>query len=77
MRKVNDDHEPVVVTSQQDKPVIIISTDDYHGLEETAYLLRHPNGATRLIEAVEELRQGGGQCMDLIGDDVILIQRKP
>jgi len=61
MRRVNDDHTPVVVTSQRGKPVVILSLDDYRALEETAYLLRNPEGAARLIEAVRELRQGGGE----------------
>lgn len=66
MRLVNEDHTPVVVTSQRGKPVVILSLDDYHALEETAYLLRSPQGAKRLIESVEELRSGGGQVRELI-----------
>jgi antitoxin YefM len=69
MRQVNDDHAPVVVTSQRSKPVIIMSLDDYQALEETAYLLRHPKGAQRLMEAVEELRSGGGEFRELASDD--------
>jgi antitoxin YefM len=65
MRSVNEDHIPVVVTSQRGKPVVILSLDDYHAFEETAYLLRNPQGAKRLLESVEELRAGGGQVRDL------------
>jgi antitoxin YefM len=66
MRSVNEDHVPVVVTSQRGKPVVILSLDDYHAFEETAYLLRNPQGAKRLLDSVEELRTGGGQARDLI-----------
>jgi len=69
MRKVNDDHAPVVVTSQRGKPVVIMSLDDYHAIEETAYLLRNPIGAARLIEAVDELREGGGMKRELLDAD--------
>jgi len=69
MRLVNDDHVPVVVTSQRGKPVVIMSLDDFQSLEETAYLLRTPTGAQRLIESVEELRQGGGAVRSLIDAD--------
>jgi len=69
MRGVNDDHTPVVVTSQRGKPVVIMSLDDYQSLEETAYLLRNPAGAKRLLESVEELRNGGGVVRELINDD--------
>jgi antitoxin YefM len=65
MRSVNEDHVPVVVTSQRGKPVVILSLDDYHAFEETAYLLRNPQGAKRLLESVEELRAGGGQIREL------------
>lgn len=69
MRGVNDDHTPVVVTSQRGKPVVIMSLDDYQSLEETAYVLRNPAGAKRLLESVEELRNGGGVVRELINDD--------
>lgn len=69
MARVNDDHTPVVVTSQRGKPVVILSLDDYHSLEETAYLLRNPTGAKRLMTAVEELRQGGGEVRELADGD--------
>ena len=62
MRSVN----PVVVTSQRGKPVVILSLDDFHSFEETAYLLRNPQGAKRLLESVEELRSGGGQDRELM-----------
>lgn len=65
MRTVNEDHDPVVVTSQRGKPVVILSLDDFHSYEETAYLMRNPSGARRLLESVEELRSGGGKIQDL------------
>ncbi len=66
MRSVNDDHNPVVVTSQRGKPVVILSLDDYQAFEETAYLLRNQQGARRLLDSVEELRAGGGQVRELM-----------
>ncbi len=69
MRQVNENHEPVVVTSQRGAPVVIMSLDDYQSLEETAYLLRSPVGARRLLESVEELRNGGGLVRELSDAD--------
>lgn len=69
MRQVNDDRMPVVVTSQRGKPVVIISLDDYHALEETAYLLRNPKSAKRLMSAIEELRSSGSEIKDLAHDN--------
>lgn len=65
MKSVNEDHVPVVVTSQRGKPVVILSLDDFHALEETAYLLRNPQGAKRLLASVEELRAGKGQVREM------------
>ncbi|MGZ5207939.1 MAG: type II toxin-antitoxin system Phd/YefM family antitoxin [Sulfuricurvum sp.] len=66
MEQVNEDHTPVVVTSQRGKPVVIMSLDDYHSLEETAYLLRHPKGARRLMDSLQELKNGGGETRELL-----------
>ena len=66
MRSVNEDRAPVLVTTQRGKPVVIMSLDDYNALEETAYLLRSPKGAKRLMESVEQLRAGGGEPRALI-----------
>lgn len=69
MRQVNDCHEPVVVTSQRGKPVVIMSLDDYQSLEESAYLLRNRTGAKRLLESVKELRSGCGSVKELCDVD--------
>lgn len=66
MLQVNENHTPVVVTSQRGKPVVIMSLDDYHSLEETAYLLRHPKGAQRLIDSLQELKNGEGTVQELL-----------
>ena len=65
--KVCKDHAPIVVTRQSNKhsPVVIMSLEDYEALEETAYLLRAPRNARRLIESVAQLEEGGGTKRDL------------
>lgn len=37
------------------------SLDDYKALEETAYLLRSPANARRLLDAIDSLEAGHGQ----------------
>ncbi len=66
MDKVCDDHAALVVTRQNDRPVVMISLEDYHALEETAYLLRSPNNAKRLLESIAELESGKGMERELI-----------
>ena len=65
--RICKDHTPVIVTRQSKKhsPVVIMSLEDYEALEETAYLLRSPKNARRLIESVVQLEEGGGKKRSL------------
>ncbi len=60
MEKVCDDHAPMIITRKNSRSVVIMSLDDYQALEETAYLLRSPTNARRLLESIAELETGGG-----------------
>ena len=51
MDKVCDDHSPIIITRKNRRSVVMISLEDYEALEETAYLLRSPRNATRLLES--------------------------
>lgn len=62
---VVNDREEVVITRAGHEPVVIVSLDDYQSLKETAYLLRSPENARRLISAIEELESGDGEQHDL------------
>ena len=58
MKKVCDDHEPVIITRNDKRAVVMISLEDYQAMEETAYLLRSPENAKRLLESIAELESG-------------------
>ena len=60
MDKVCADREPVIVTRKASGAVVIMSLEDYEALEETAYLLRSPNNARRLLESIAHLESGQG-----------------
>ena len=66
MDKVCHDHAPIVITRKNSQSVVMMSLDDYQALEETAYLLRSPKNAKRLIESIVELKSGGGSSRKLI-----------
>lgn len=57
MARVCDDHEPVVITRQKQRSVVLVSLDDYQALEETAYLLKSPANARRLLVATSRLNR--------------------
>ncbi|MFO8085036.1 MAG: type II toxin-antitoxin system prevent-host-death family antitoxin [Desulfobacterales bacterium] len=60
MEKVCQDHAPIIVTRKTSDSVVIMSLEDYEALEETAYLLRSPKNARRLIESIAQLEEGRG-----------------
>ena len=66
MAKVCDDHSPVVITRKTAQPVVMMSLEDFEALEETAYLLRSPKNARRLLESVAELEAGKGSEKELL-----------
>lgn len=66
MQQVCADHEPVIIT-RKDEAVVMLSLEDYKSLEETAYLLRSPKSAKRLLESVVELEGGKGIERELAG----------
>jgi antitoxin YefM len=66
MDRVCDDHSPIIITRKSQRSVVMISLEDYQALEETAYLLRSPKNARRLLESIAELQSGGGTERELI-----------
>ena len=66
MAQVCDDHAPVIITRKNRDSVVMISLEDYQALEETAYLLRSPRNARRLLESIVELAAGGGTERELL-----------
>lgn len=66
---VVDDREEVVITRAGHEPVVIVSLADFESLRETAYLLRSPANARRLLDAMERLEAGHGEAHDLTDVD--------
>lgn len=63
---VVDDREEVVITRAGHEPVVIVSLADFESLRETAYLMRSPSNARRLLDAMERLESGEGASHELI-----------
>lgn len=51
IQQVNDDHEPVEITSEGGNAVLM-SADDFRSWQETVHLLRSPANAARLMAAI-------------------------
>lgn len=52
-RAVND-RETIVITRESGARVAMIAAEELEGYQETAYLLRSPENARRLLEALRE-----------------------
>jgi antitoxin YefM len=61
MDEVCRDRAPVIITRNRDRAVVMLSLSDYESLEETAYLLRSPANAQRLLAAMDSLAKGRGR----------------
>lgn len=64
--KVNSDHVPLLVTRQNSEPVVVMTLEDFKAYEATFYLMASKTNATRLNQAIEELRAGKGDEKELI-----------
>jgi antitoxin YefM len=58
--RVTDDREVVIVRRRGARDVAIVSADELSSLTETAYLLRSPKNAERLLRAQKRAVEGGG-----------------
>ena len=54
--EVTDNREVVIITRRNAEPVAIIAADELTGLLETAYLLRSPANAERLLAALSRVQ---------------------
>ena len=60
MDRVCNDHDALIITRNGDQSVVMLSLEDFQAMEETAYLLRNPANAKRLMSAVAQLSAGRG-----------------
>jgi len=66
MEKVCNDHIPITITRKNESPVVMLSLEDYHSMEETNYLLKSPKNAKRLMESIAQIEKGEGIERELV-----------
>ena len=64
IEQVNDDHTAIEITSKRGSAVLMSRTE-YDALLETAYLLRAPANARRLLESLDQARAGQREGREL------------
>lgn len=63
--QVIDSRDPIVIRRRGREPVALIAAGELAGWMETAYLLRSPKNARRLLEAGERTARGRGEPLDV------------
>lgn len=72
MDKATEDAEEIRITRRGKPDVVLIAAAELEGLRETAYLLRAPANAERLLAALRDVRQG--QNVDAL--DLVALKRE-
>ena len=57
MDEVSDNHEPLIITHDNHKAVVLISLEDFNAWQETDYLTRSPANAQDLLQAVKDINE--------------------
>ncbi|MDH1624091.1 YoeB-YefM toxin-antitoxin system antitoxin YefM [Stutzerimonas stutzeri] len=60
-----EDRTPTLITRQSGEACVLMSLEEYNALEETAYLLRSPANARRLMDSIDSLKRGQGVERDI------------
>lgn len=66
MERVCDNHEPIIITRNSSRSVVMISLEDYNAIEETVYLLRNPANAHNLQKSIKQYEEGKYKTRGLI-----------
>ena len=62
--QVEDTQEPIIVKRRGHQDMALLPADELESLRETAYLLRSPKNARRLLEAIFRAIQGEAEPVD-------------
>lgn len=65
IEQVNDDQEPVEIVSRSGT-AYLVSADQWRSLMETAYLLRSPGNAERLLRSIADAESGRTDVQELV-----------
>lgn len=67
--KAVHDFETIIVTRKQDENVVIMSEAEYNNLMENLYIRSNKEDYQRLLESIDQLKQGKGRARTLIDDE--------
>ena len=56
--RVTREHQPVLITRRKGEPAVLIALADFEHWRHEHYLLRRPDEARRLLDPLDEIRDG-------------------
>ncbi|MBO1307168.1 type II toxin-antitoxin system Phd/YefM family antitoxin [Enterococcus sp. 669A] len=71
MRKINDDAERLVVTTNDNTDVVVLSKADYDTWQETFYLMQSKLNRTRLDDAITDVENSLSNLKEFDFDEEI------
>ena len=63
------DRDEVIITRAGHEPAVIMSFAEYEALRETAHLMRSPENARRILDAMQRLEAGQGRVRELLDEE--------
>lgn len=58
-------HQPIIITREDDESVVLVSLEDFNQMQETMYLLSNPINAERLRASIVDAEAGKTVAVDL------------
>lgn len=58
IQQVNDDKTSVEIVGRNGNNAVLVSAEEWSSIQETAFLLRSPKNAARLLKSIEQARAG-------------------
>lgn len=77
MDRATDDHMPVVISRRDGKPAILVSLEDWNGMQETAYLLGTEANRAALLESVAQADRGEHIVVEFDGRGGFQVLQEP
>lgn len=62
--KVYQDSEAIIITRRNNENVVLLSESEYNNLIENAYIRQNPANYKRILESIEQLKNGKVQRID-------------
>ncbi len=66
MDKAAESRAPVLITRRRGDNVVLVSAEEWAGMEETLHLMSSPANAKRLMDGIARMDAGAGEEHELI-----------